>query len=121
MTNEEIKRESQYQATQMYLNYLANQEIMLDYYEYCPWLKDFDRDLLTKHKNMVASLKRNAFKAYRFLEKYDDQEIAIKSFHDFVRFHECVHKCILQGGTKYAQVLDEIDQIFIKHGLKEEV
>jgi hypothetical protein len=121
MTAKEIKEQIQYQVTQMYLNYLAIQEIFLDYYDDCKWLIDFDRDLLTKHKNMVSSLKRNATKAYKFLENYDDQEIAIKSFHDFVRFHECVHKCILQGGTKYAQVLDEIDQIFIKHGLKKEV
>jgi hypothetical protein len=119
MTPEEIKQEAQYQITQLYLNYLAIQEIFLDYYEDCKWLSDFDRDLLTKHKNMVASLKRNSNKAYKFLEKYDDKEIAIRGFFDFVRFHECIHMAILQGGTKYALVLDEIDQILIKHGLKE--
>jgi hypothetical protein len=42
MTPEQLKQEVQYQSTQMYLNYLAIQEIMLDYYEYCKWLKDFD-------------------------------------------------------------------------------
>lgn len=119
MTEKEIKEIAQYQSTQMYLNYLALQEIILDYYENCVWLKDFNMDLLTKHKNMVTALKRNAVKAYRFLEKYDDKEVAIKSFHDFVRFHEVVHKTILQGGDKYAKVLDEIDQVFIKHGLRD--
>jgi hypothetical protein len=121
MTAKEIKEQAQYQVTQMYLNYLAIQEIFLDYYEDCKWLTDFDRDLLTKHKNMVSSLKRNATKAYKFLENYDDKEVAIKSFHDFVRFHECIHKLILQEKTKYALVLDEIDQVLIKNGLKEKV
>jgi len=68
MTNEQIKAEVAYRMTQKYLIYLAYQEIMLDNYEDVEFLKDFDRDLLTKHKNMVSSLKRNASKAYRFLQ-----------------------------------------------------
>jgi hypothetical protein len=119
MTPEQLKQEVQYQSTQMYLNYLAIQEIMLDYYEYCKWLKDFDNDLLTKHKNLVSSLKRNSLKAYKFLENYDDKEIAIKSFFDFVRFHECIHKAILKGGNTYSNVLDDIEKVLIYHGLKE--
>ena len=119
MTAEELKEEIQYQSTQMYLNYLAMQEIMLDYYEYTAVLKDYNHNLKIMHKNMIVTLKQNAFKAYKFLERYDDKEIAIKSFHDFVTFHECIHKVILQGGNKYAKVLDEIDQVLISHGLKE--
>ena len=131
MTKEEIsselayrmttKEQAQYQITQLYLNYLAIQEIFLDYYQDCLFLKDFNPDLLTKHKNMVSSLNRNAFKAYKFLEKYDDNQVTVKSFHDFVRFHEAIHKLILKDNEKYSLVLDEIDQILIKHGLREKI
>ena len=120
MTPEQIKSELAYRMTQKYLIYLAQQEIMLDNYEDCQWLIDFDRDLLTKHKNMVASLKRNAVKAYRFLQNYQDGERTIRQFHSFVQVFEALHKAIDEGGSKYADLLDEIDEILIKHGYREE-
>jgi hypothetical protein len=120
MTPEQIKSELAYRLTQKYLIYLAMQEIMLDNYEDCKWLVDYDRDLLTKHKNMVASLKRNAVKAYRFLENYDPEDKTIKQFHSFVQVFEALHKAIDEGGSKYADLLDEIDEILIKHGYREE-
>jgi hypothetical protein len=120
MTPEQIKSELAYRLTQKYLIYLAMQEIMLDNYEDCKWLLDFDRDLLTKHKNMVSSLKRNAVKAYRFLQNYSDGERTIRQFHSFVQVFEALHKAIDEGGSKYADLLDEIDEILIKHGYREE-
>jgi hypothetical protein len=120
MTKEELASEIAYRLTQKYLIYLAIQEIFLDNYEDCKWLKDFDNDLLTKHKNMVASLKRNAAKAYRFLENYDKGEVTIKQFHSFVQVFEALHKAIDEGGSKYADLLDEIDELLIKHGYREE-
>jgi hypothetical protein len=120
MTPEQIKSELAYRLTQKYLIYLAMQEIMLDNYEDCKWLVDYDRDLLTKHKNMVASLKRNAVKAYRFLENYDPEDKTIKQFHSFVQVFEALHKAIDEGGSKYADLLDEIDELLIKHGYREE-
>jgi len=120
MTPEQIKSELAYRLTQKYLIYLAMQEIMLDNYEDCKWLVDFDRDLLTKHKNMVSSLKRNAVKAYRFLENYDPEDKTIKQFHSFVQVFEALHKAIDEGGSKYADLLDEIDELLIKYGYREE-
>ena len=120
MTPEQIKSELAYRLTQKYLIYLAMQEIMLDNYEDCKWLIDYDRDLLTKHKNMVASLKRNAVKAYRFLENYDPEDKTIKQFHSFVQVFEALHKAIDEGGSKYADLLDEIDELLIKYGYREE-
>jgi hypothetical protein len=119
MTPEQIKSELAYRMTQKYLIYLAQQEIMLDNYEDCQWLIDFDRDLLTKHKNMVASLKRNASKAYRFLQNYQDGEATIRQFHSFVKVFEALHKAIDEGGSKYADLLDEIEAVLIKHGYRE--
>jgi hypothetical protein len=120
MTPEQIKSELAYRMTQKYLIYLAQQEIMLDNYEDCQWLIDFDRDLLTKHKNMVASLKRNASKAYRFLQNYQDGEATIRQFHSFVKVFEALHKAIDEGGSKYADLLDEIEAVLIKHGYRED-
>jgi hypothetical protein len=120
MTPEQIKSELAYRLTQKYLIYLAMQEIMLDNYEDCKWLIDYDRDLLTKHKNMVASLKRNAVKAYRFLQNYQDGERTIRQFHSFVQVFEALHKAIDEGGSKYADLLDEIDELLIKYGYREE-
>jgi hypothetical protein len=119
MTPEQIKSELAYRMTQKYLIYLAQQEIMLDNYEDCQWLIDFDRDLLTKHKNMVASLKRNASKAYRFLQNYQDGEATIRQFHSFVKVFEALHKAIDEGGSKYADLLDEIELTLIKYGYRE--
>jgi hypothetical protein len=120
MTAEQIKSELAYRMTQKYLIYLAQQEIMLDNYEDCQWLIDFDRDLLTKHKNMVASLKRNASKAYRFLQNYQDGEATIRQFHSFVKVFEALHKAIDEGGSKYADLLDEIEAVLIKFGYRED-
>jgi hypothetical protein len=119
MTNEQIKAEVAYRMTQKYLIYLAYQEIMLDNYEDVEFLKDFDRDLLTKHKNMVSSLKRNASKAYRFLQNYADGERTIRQFHSFVKVFEGLHKAIDEGGDKYAKLLDDLELTLIKHGYKE--
>jgi hypothetical protein len=119
MTNEQIRSELAYRMTQKYLIYLALQEIMLDNYEDVRFLKDFDLDLLTKHKNMVSSLKRNASKAFRFLQNYDQGEVTIKQFHSFVKVFEGLHLAIDQGGSKYADLLDDIELILIKHGFKE--
>jgi hypothetical protein len=120
MTPEQIKSELAYRMTQKYLIYLAQQEIMLDNYEDCQWLIDFDRDLLTKHKNMVASLKRNASKAYRFLQNYQDGEATIRQFHSFVKVFEALHRAIDEGGSKYADLLDEIEAVLIKFGYRED-
>jgi len=119
MTPEQIKSELAYRMTQKYLIYLAQQEIMLDNYEDCQWLIDFDRDLLTKHKNMVASLKRNASKAYRFLQNYQDGQATIRQFHSFVKVFEALHRAIDEGGSKYADLLDEIELTLIKYGYRE--
>jgi hypothetical protein len=120
MTPEQIKSEAAYRITQKYLIYLAIQEIMLDNYEDCKWLVDYDHDLWNKHKNMVSSLKRNASKAFRFLQGYDQGEVTIKQFHSFVKVFESLHKAIDEGGSKYADLLDEIEILLIKHGYREE-
>ncbi len=121
MTKEQLASELAYRMTQKYLIYLALQEIMLDNYEDVRFLKDFDNDLLTKHKNMVSSLKRNASKAYRFLQGYQDGEVTIRQFHSFVKVFEALHLAIDQGGSKYADLLDDIDEILIKRGFKEKL
>ena len=120
MTKEEIDSELAYRMTQKYLIYLAMQEIMLDNYEDVRFLKDYDHDLWNKHKNMVSSLKRNASKAFRFLQGYDEGEVTIKQFHSFVKVFEALHSAIDQGGDKYANLLDDIEAQLIKHGYKEE-
>lgn len=120
MNYEKIASELAYRMTQKYLIYLALQEIMLDNYEDVQFLKDFDRDLLTKHKNMVSSLTRNASKAYRFLQNYEDGEKTIKQFHSFVKVFEALHDAIDKGGDKYAKLLDDIELTLIKHGYREQ-
>ena len=119
MTREEIISELQHRATNKYLIYLALQEIMLDNYEDCKLLKDYDHDLTVKHKNMINALKRNATKAYRFLEQYDQGEATIKQFHDFVRLFEGLHLAIDSGGTVFHDCLNEVEKILIKNGLKD--
>ncbi|MEY3422413.1 MAG: hypothetical protein RIR48_2727 [Bacteroidota bacterium] len=119
MTNEQIRSELAYRMTQKYLIYLALQEIMLDNYEDVPFLKDFNLDLLTKHRNMVSSLKRNASKAFRFMQNYDQGEVTIKQFHSFVKVFEALHTAIDQGGDRYARLLDDLEKVLILHGFKE--
>lgn len=111
MTKEEIVKELQHRATQKYLIYLALQEIMLDNYEDCTFLKDYNHDLTVKHKNIINSLKRNATKAFRFLEGYDEGEATIKQFHDFVRLFEKIHESIDWGGSVYTDCLAAVEQI----------
>jgi hypothetical protein len=119
MTPEELTTELAYRMTQKYLIYLAQQEIMLDNYEDCQWLAHFDQGLLDKHKSMVASLNRNAHKAYTFLQNYQDGEATIRQFHSFVKVFEALHRAIDEGGGKYAHLLDEIELVLIKHGYRE--
>jgi hypothetical protein len=111
MTKEQIIQELQYRATQKYLIYLALQEIMLDNYEDATFLKDYDHDLTVKHKNIINSLKRNATKAFRFLEGYDEGEATIKQFHDFVKLFERIHESIDCGGPVYTDCLTAVEQI----------
>lgn len=106
-------------ATNKYLIYLAFQEIMLDNYEDCNFLKDYNHHLYNKHRNMVASLRLNASKAYRFLQGYSHGDQTIKQFHSFVKIFEALHKAIDDDSLKYARMLDEIDRILQRYELKE--
>jgi len=116
MTKEEIIRELQFRATQKYLIYLALQEIMLDNYEDCTFLKDYDFYMTTKHKNMISSLQKNATKAYRFLENYDDGEATIKQFHEFVKLFELLHESIDLGGQVFHDCLNEVQKVLKGYG-----
>jgi hypothetical protein len=92
---------------------------MLDNYEDCTFLKDYDHDLTNKHKNLINALKRNATNAYRFLEGYEDGDITIKQFHSFVRIFEALHQGIDKGGSRYARMLDQLDRNLTEYGLKD--
>jgi len=115
MTKEEIIKELQHRATQKYLIYLALQEIMLDNYEDCKFLKDYNFYLTTKHKNMIADLKLNAAKAYKFLEGYDEGEATIKQFHEFVSLFERLHESIDKGGSLFHECLNSVEKILKDH------
>ena len=111
LTKEQIVQELQFRATQKYLIYLALQEIMLDNYEDCTFLKHYDHDLTVKHKNIINSLQRNATKAFKFLEGYDEGEATIKQFHDFVKLFERIHESIDWGVSVYTACLAAVEQI----------
>ena len=111
LTKEQIVRELQHRSTQKYLTYLALQEIMLDNYEDCTFLKDYDYYITTKHKNLLVDLKRNATKAFRFLEGYDEGEKTIRQFHHFVKIFEGLHESIDKGGKTFHDCLEAIDAI----------
>jgi hypothetical protein len=119
MTKEEIITELQHRATQKYLIYLALQEIMLDNYEDCTFLRHYDHDLTVKHKNIINSLKRNATRAFRFLEGYDKGEATIKQFHEFVKLFERLHESIDLGGPVYTECLAAVEQILNDNERKE--
>ena len=111
LTKEQIVRELQHRSTQKYLTYLALQEIMLDNYEDCTFLKDYDYYITTKHKNLLVDLKRNATKAFRFLEGYDEGQKTIRQFHHFVKIFEGLHESIDKGGKTFHDCLEAIDTI----------
>lgn len=111
MTREEIVIELQQRATLKYLVYLALQEIMLDYYEDVTFLKAYDNDLKTKHRNMITSLKRKSSEAFRFLQGYGDGEATIKQFHEFVTLFEKLHNAIDLGGPVFHDSLNAVEQI----------
>ena len=111
LTKEQIVRELQHRSTQKYLTYLALQEIMLDNYEDCTFLKDYDYYITTKHKNLLVDLKRNATKAFRFLEGYDEGQKTIRQFHHFVKIFEGLHESIDKGGKTFHDCLEAIDNI----------
>lgn len=115
MTKDEIVKELQHRATQKYLIYLALQEIMLDNYEDCKFLKDYDFYITTKHKNLLADLKRNATKAFSFLQGYDEGEKTIKQFYEFVKIFEALHDSIDRGGGCFSECLDSLDIILNKY------
>ncbi len=115
MTREEIITELNYRATQKYLMYLALQEIMLDYYEDVTMLKAFDNDLKTKHRNMIASLKRKSSEAYRFLQGYAEGEATIQQFHEFVTLFEKLHNAIDMGGPVYKECIDAVEEVLARY------
>lgn len=120
-TPQEAIEELQRRHSMKYLCYLALQEIMLDYYQDTTFLKNYDRDLTTKFKNMVSSLQRNSSAAYRFMQSHKDGEVTIRQFHDLTRLFEGLHKAIDNGGSTFFDCLDAMDQILIRDGLKERV
>lgn len=115
MTREEIVIELQQRATLKYLVYLALQEIMLDYYEDVTFLKAYDNDLKTKHRNMITSLKRKSSEAFRFLQGYGDGEATIKQFHEFVTLFEKLHNAIDLGGSLFHDCLNELEEKLAKY------
>jgi hypothetical protein len=119
MTREEIILELNYRATQKYLVYLALQEIMLDYYEDVKMLKAFDGDLMTKHKNMISSLKRKSTEAFRFLQNYEGGEETIKQFHEFVTLFEKLHNAIDLGGDIFHRCLNQVEEIIKENEQKQ--
>jgi hypothetical protein len=119
LTKEQIVRELQHRSTQKYLTYLALQEIMLDNYEDCTFLKDYDYYITTKHKNIVTDLKRNATKAFRFLEGYDEGEKTIRQFHHFVKIFEGLHQSIDLGGSTFHECLQAIEAILERNAQAE--
>lgn len=106
-----LTEEMQVRASQKYLIYLALQEIMLDNYEDCTFLKAFDPFLYTRHKNMVTSLKANSNAAFKFIEGYHGGDAAILQFHNLVRILESLHEAIDKGGDKFVNILDAIENI----------
>jgi hypothetical protein len=121
LTKEEIIQELQRRHSMKYLTYLALQEIMLDYYSDTTFLKNYNNDLKTKFRNMVASLKQNSAQAYKFMQSHKDGEVTIRQFHDLTRLFEALHKSIDNGGSTFFDCLDAVDQILIRDGLKERV
>lgn len=115
MTREEILLELQQRATLKYLVYLALQEIMLDYYEDVTFLKAYDNDLKTKHRNMITTLKRKSSEAYRFLQGHGDGEATIKQFHEFVTLFEKLHNAIDLGGSLFHDCLNELEEKLAKY------
>lgn len=121
LTKEQIIEELQRRHSMKYLCYLALQEIMLDYYSDTTFLKNYDNDLKTKFRNMVASLQRNSSQAYRFMQSHKDGEATIKQFHNLTRLFEGLHKAIDNGGSTFVDCLDAVERILVRDGLKEEV
>ena len=119
LTKEQIIEELQRRHSMKYLCYLALQEIMLDYYSDTTFLKNYNNDLKTKFRNMVASLQRNSSQAYRFMQSHKDGEATIKQFHNLTRLFEGLHTAIDNGGSTFVDCLDAVERILIRDGLKE--
>jgi hypothetical protein len=62
-------------------------EIMLDTYFNTDKLIGFDRNLLTKHKNLLSNWKRESAGIFLYLEKSGNQEV-IKQYHSIVNILE---------------------------------
>lgn len=120
MNKEKLASELQIRQSLKYLTYLAMQEVLLENFEDCTFLKIYDHNLYLKHKNMVAGLKRSSNSAYNFIQKDDENSEAIKQFHNFTNIFEVLHNAIDKGGDLFGDCLDAMDQVMIKQGLKED-
>lgn len=120
MNKEKLASELQIRQSLKYLTYLAMQEVLLENFEDCTFLKIYDHNLYLKHKNMVAGLKRSSNSAYNFIQKDDEDSEAIKQFHNFTNIFEVLHNAIDKGGDLFGDCLDAMDQVMIKQGLKED-
>lgn len=118
MNKQEIVSELQIRQSLKYLTYLAMQEVLLENYEDCTFLKIYDHNLYLKHKNMVTGLKRSSNSAFKFIQKDDEDQFAIKQFHNFTNIFEVLHNAIDKGGNLFIDCLEAIDQVMIKQGLK---
>ena len=120
MTKEQLASELQIRQSLKYLTYLSMQEVLLENYEDCTFLKIYDHNVYLKHKNMVNGLKRSSGSAYKFIQKDDKDQEAIKQFHNFTNIFEVLHNAIDKGGNLFGDCLDAMDQVLIKQGLKED-
>jgi len=120
MTKTELASELQIRQSLKYLTYLAMQEVLLENYEDCRFLKVFNENLHKRHKKLVKGLKHNSNFAYAFIQKDDKDQEAIKQFHNFTNIFEVLHNAIDKGGNLFGDCLDAMDQVMIKQGLKED-
>lgn len=120
MKKTELASELQIRQSLKYLTYLAMQEVLLENYEDCTFLKIYDHNVYLKHKNMVNGLKRSSNHAYKFIQKDDKDQEAIKKFHNFTRIFEVLHNSIDNGGNLFIDCLNAMHQVMIKQGLKQD-
>ena len=118
MTKEQIGSEIQIRQSLKYLTYLAMQELLLENYEDCTFLKIYDHNVYLKHKNMVNGLKRSSNHAFKFIQKNDTDQEAIKQFHNFTSIFEVLHNSIDKGGNLFIDCLNAMDDVMIKQGHK---
>lgn len=93
-----------------FLVYGAQLQLMLESYGNSDQLAMFNRDLLTKHKNILVNWERESAKIFKFLQDCEGGLEVIQQYYQVVNVFEKVIQAT-KDGAKFDKLFDKLDEL----------